>query len=156
MGRSHASPARGGGPQGRRGSGLALAKPRRRRIISLCCYRSWYSAFSGGFSARKAETPQSRLTPSQLPFQGSPGFPRTLALYRPSSVTALRGRDSFPQGKPYFFALSIDLPKTKNRWYRNSVEKFSSIFTIVTRYSFQPSVSLSQWPSQVDSGVKSA
>ena len=50
------------------------AKSRRRRNARFSAHPGWYSAFSEGFSKRKAGTPQSRLTPSQLPFQGSPSM----------------------------------------------------------------------------------
>ena len=58
-----------------------------------------------------------------------------------------------------FFApgfVSMLLPKTKKRWYRNSVTKFRIMLSAVTRYSFQPRVSTSQLPSQVLSGVNTA
>ena len=55
-----------------------------------------------------------------------------------------------------FFFVSMLLPKTKKRWYRNSVTKFTIMFRAVTRYSFQPRSSASQFPTMVLKGVNTA
>ena len=45
-------------------------------------------------------------------------------------------------------------PKTKKRSYRNSSTKFSAMLMPVTRYSFHPRPSASQFPNSVLAGVK--
>ena len=85
------SPERGAGSALAETEGFRLgpqAKPRRRRNTGLGETPGWYSAFSGGFSERKARTPPAC---GHLPFQGRQNLP----------PAALRGR-----GYPFYTLLS--------------------------------------------------